>query len=144
MFKKKEHNIENRLIIVEQVVRDLMKLVGDECDIHTKELNGLKTEVNQLKEQMKYPMYTVTYAPTGGVVSTPSNDVGIHSGIKLSANETYYPALDAYCVKCKEKRGMQEMKIKVSDSGRRMAQGRCAVCGTKMNRILGKTAREQW
>ena len=44
---------------------------------------------------------------------------------------------DAYCVKCKEKRDF-EGPVKVSDSGRRMAQGICPVCGTKVNRILGK------
>ena len=44
---------------------------------------------------------------------------------------------DAYCVKCKEKRDF-EGTVKVSDSGRRMAQGICPVCGTKVNRILGK------
>ena len=44
---------------------------------------------------------------------------------------------DAYCVKCKEKRAF-EGHVKVSDSGRRMAQGICPVCGTKVNRILGK------
>ena len=31
-----------------------------------------------------------------------------------------------------------EGTVKVSDSGRRMAQGICPVCGTKVNRILGK------
>jgi hypothetical protein len=44
---------------------------------------------------------------------------------------------EGYCVKCKEKRQF-EGEVKVSDSGRRMAQGTCPVCGTKMNRILGK------
>jgi hypothetical protein len=44
---------------------------------------------------------------------------------------------EAYCVKCKEKRQF-EGTVKVSDSGRRMAQGICPVCGTKVNRILGK------
>jgi hypothetical protein len=44
---------------------------------------------------------------------------------------------DAYCVKCKEKRDFTG-EIKVSESGRRMAQGICPVCGTKLNRILGK------
>ncbi|CAB4670907.1 unannotated protein [freshwater metagenome] len=43
----------------------------------------------------------------------------------------------AYCVKCKEKRAFTG-EVKVSDSGRRMAQGICSVCGTKLNRILGK------
>lgn len=45
---------------------------------------------------------------------------------------------DAYCVMCKEKRDMKNGVIKVSDSGRRMAAGVCPICGTKMNRILGK------
>jgi hypothetical protein len=44
---------------------------------------------------------------------------------------------EAYCVKCKEKREF-EGTVKVSDSGRRMAQGICPTCGTKVNRILGK------
>ena len=44
---------------------------------------------------------------------------------------------NGYCVKCKEKRDF-DVEGKVSESGRRMAQGTCPVCGTKMNRILGK------
>lgn len=44
---------------------------------------------------------------------------------------------DAYCVRCKDKRYF-EGKVITSDSGRRMAQGRCDECGTKLNRILGK------
>lgn len=46
---------------------------------------------------------------------------------------------DAYCVKCKEKREMKDGHVKTSDSGRRMAFGICPICGTKLNRILGKT-----
>jgi len=43
---------------------------------------------------------------------------------------------DAYCVKCKEKR---EFTGEVHETnGRRMAKGICPVCGTKLNRILGK------
>jgi len=44
---------------------------------------------------------------------------------------------EAYCVKCKEKRQF-EGTVNVSDSGRRMAKGKCPVCGTTVNRILGK------
>ncbi|MGH3326747.1 MAG: DUF5679 domain-containing protein [Streptomycetales bacterium] len=44
---------------------------------------------------------------------------------------------DAYCVKCKQKRDFTG-EVKVTDSGRRMAQGICPECGTKLNRILGK------
>jgi hypothetical protein len=48
--------------------------------------------------------------------------------------------MDAYCVACKEKTLMMDgYRIKVSDSGRRMAQGKCSKCKvTKVNRILGK------
>lgn len=46
---------------------------------------------------------------------------------------------DAYCVKCKEKRDLKGATVRVSDSGRRMAMGNCPVCGTKINRILGKS-----
>ena len=48
----------------------------------------------------------------------------------------YYKG-DAYCVKCKEKREFEGV-VKTSDSGRRMAVGKCNECGTKLNRILGK------
>jgi hypothetical protein len=44
---------------------------------------------------------------------------------------------EGYCVKCKEKREF-DGEVSVSESGRRMAKGTCPVCGTKMNRILGK------
>ncbi len=47
--------------------------------------------------------------------------------------ETY----NGYCVKCKEKRDF-DGQVVVNDKGTRMAQGSCPVCGTKMNRILGK------
>ena len=42
-----------------------------------------------------------------------------------------------YCVKCKEKR-QAEGEIRVNEKGTKMAQGSCPVCGTKLNRILGK------
>ncbi|MBI1759345.1 MAG: hypothetical protein HYR62_08995 [Actinobacteria bacterium] len=45
---------------------------------------------------------------------------------------------NGYCVKCKEKRDF-EGEVAISDSGRRMAKGSCPICGTKMNRILGKS-----
>ena len=47
--------------------------------------------------------------------------------------ETY----NGYCVKCKDKRDF-EGQVVTTDSGRRMAKGKCPVCGTTMNRILGK------
>ena len=44
---------------------------------------------------------------------------------------------EAYCVKCREKRKF-EGKIIEMKSGMQAAQGVCPVCGTKVNRILGK------
>ena len=41
-----------------------------------------------------------------------------------------------YCVKCKESR--EATGDVVVSNNRRMAKGICPVCGTKMNRILGK------
>lgn len=47
--------------------------------------------------------------------------------------ETY----NGYCVKCKEKRDFQGT-VAISKTGMRMAKGACPVCGTTVNRILGK------
>lgn len=50
--------------------------------------------------------------------------------------------MEAFCVKCKKKREMQDAKeIIMKGKGgtkRRAATGTCPVCGTKMFRILGK------
>jgi hypothetical protein len=53
----------------------------------------------------------------------------------MTSNDTY--AGEFYCVKCKEKREA-EGKVVVSENGRRMAKATCPVCGTNLNRILGK------
>jgi hypothetical protein len=44
---------------------------------------------------------------------------------------------NGYCVKCKEKRDFQGT-VEVSKTGMNMAKGKCPVCGTTVNRILGK------
>jgi len=44
---------------------------------------------------------------------------------------------EGYCVKCKTKRVMTDPH-EVTTNGRRMLKGTCPVCGTNMNRILGK------
>jgi hypothetical protein len=44
---------------------------------------------------------------------------------------------EAYCVKCKAKREF-EGDVVVNDKGTKMAKGKCHVCGTTLNRILGK------
>ncbi len=40
--------------------------------------------------------------------------------------------------KCREKREFDGQEVEITKNGRRAAQGTCPVCGTKMNRILGK------
>src|SRR5437879_3036026 len=46
---------------------------------------------------------------------------------------------EAYCVKCREKREFEGEEVTLKN-GRRAAQGKCPVCGTKVMRILGKSA----
>jgi Domain of unknown function (DUF5679) len=42
-----------------------------------------------------------------------------------------------YCVKCKDKR-QATGEVQVNAKGTRMAKAKCPVCGTNLNRILGK------
>jgi hypothetical protein len=44
---------------------------------------------------------------------------------------------NGYCVKCKDKRDF-EGEVTETKTGMRMAKGKCPVCGTTVNRILGK------
>jgi len=43
----------------------------------------------------------------------------------------------AYCVKCKEKKEIQNPEEVTMKNGRSALKGKCAVCGTGMFRILG-------
>jgi hypothetical protein len=54
-------------------------------------------------------------------------------GTVVETTEKY----NGYCVKCKEKRDF-EGSVTISKTGMRMAKGKCPVCGTTVNRILGK------
>ena len=42
-----------------------------------------------------------------------------------------------YCVKCKAKRHASG-NVVVNAKGTKMAKGKCPVCGTNLNRILGR------
>jgi hypothetical protein len=46
---------------------------------------------------------------------------------------------EGYCVKCREKRSF-EGEVKELKNGSKAAQGACSVCGTKMTRMLPKSA----
>jgi Domain of unknown function (DUF5679) len=43
---------------------------------------------------------------------------------------------EAYCVKCKTKREFDGEEVTMKN-GRKAARGKCPVCGTTLNRILG-------
>lgn len=44
-----------------------------------------------------------------------------------------------YCVKCKAKGEMKDVKIAVLSNGMDAAKGTCPTCGTKMCKIIGKS-----
>ncbi len=47
-------------------------------------------------------------------------------------------ALEAYCVKCREKREIKDEKEVTMKNGRPAVEGVCPVCGTKLFRMVGK------
>jgi hypothetical protein len=75
-----------------------------------------------------------TAAPAGKLDEVPADDRFDNSKEAVMA-ETW--SGEFYCVKCKEKREASG-EVKVNDKGTRMAKGVCPVCGTNLNRILGK------
>ena len=46
-------------------------------------------------------------------------------------------ATEAYCVKCREKREMKGEREVTMKNGRNALEGTCAVCGTKLFRMVG-------
>lgn len=45
---------------------------------------------------------------------------------------------EGYCVKCKKKTEMNDVKEVINKRGMRMARGKCPTCDTTVCRILGK------
>lgn len=43
---------------------------------------------------------------------------------------------EGYCVKCRTKRTVKNGEVKKTANGRKMAQGTCPVCKTKVTRFL--------
>ncbi len=50
----------------------------------------------------------------------------------------YCDTMEAYCVKCKQKREMKEPKEVTMKNGKKATTGTCPSCGTKMFKIGGK------
>jgi len=46
--------------------------------------------------------------------------------------------MEAYCMKCKQKREVKNAEEKVNEKGLKMIKGQCSVCGTNVAKILGK------
>ena len=46
-------------------------------------------------------------------------------------------AVEAYCVKCKAKRDMEDPKENIMANGRKAMKGTCPTCGTGMFKIMG-------
>lgn len=46
--------------------------------------------------------------------------------------------MEGYCVKCREKREMNNAEETVTSRGMKIAKGQCSVCNTNMAKILGK------
>lgn len=51
--------------------------------------------------------------------------------------------MEGYCLKCREKREMQDAKEVTLKNERTAMQGTCAVCGTKITVMGGKKAAEK-
>ena len=45
---------------------------------------------------------------------------------------------EAYCVKCKSKRNMNDEQQVTLKNGRKALKGKCSECGTSMFKIMGK------
>ena len=74
---------------------------------------------------------------TAGYGFHTSTGAGIdRRAIVTERKSTMAESYNGYCVKCKDKRDFDGDIAETN--GRRMAKGTCPVCGTKMNRILGK------
>jgi Domain of unknown function (DUF5679) len=79
------------------------------------------------------PAKTLSTAP--GPVPPLDQRADDHRARRQIMAETY--SGEFYCVKCKEKREASG-EVHVNDKGTRMAKAKCPVCGTNLNRILGK------
>ncbi|WP_126549541.1 DUF5679 domain-containing protein [Dictyobacter kobayashii] len=54
----------------------------------------------------------------------------------VAHDDSVAPLPDAYCVKCRTKRGMQNAKKIVTKNGRNAMEGTCPVCGTRLFRFM--------
>ena len=75
----------------------------------------------------------------GGRLERPRNLSGSVPEGEAGGKEKEMAKYEAYCVKCRAKREFEGEETTLKN-GRRAAQGKCPVCGTKVMRILGKAS----
>lgn len=49
---------------------------------------------------------------------------------------------EGYCVKCRKKQSIKDGVVKETPNGRKMVQGICPVCKTKVTRFLANPKKE--
>lgn len=59
----------------------------------------------------------------------------VHEGVPVSIPTEVTMAIEAYCVKCKAKKIMQDPVEGVTKNGKPITKGKCPDCGTTVCRI---------
>lgn len=59
----------------------------------------------------------------------------VHEGVPVSISTEVIMAIEAYCVKCKAKKIMQDPVEGVTKNGKPITKGKCPDCGTTVCRI---------
>lgn len=67
----------------------------------------------------------------------PGNEANTLETEEITANGAGTKTLEAYCVKCRQKRPMQDAKKVVTKKGRNAMEGTCPICGTRLFRFIG-------
>ncbi len=68
----------------------------------------------------------------------PAPSFDAESANKHSEAEIVLETVEAYCVKCRQKRALQEAKPVITKKGRHAMEGMCPVCGTKLFRFIAR------
>ncbi|HEX7737860.1 MAG TPA: alpha/beta fold hydrolase [Ktedonobacteraceae bacterium] len=90
--------------------------------------------VNQAAQEFNTD--AVNLAPADSL-STPDTQEIEHKPGELAGGKTAKLEIIAYCVKCKQRRPMQDAHEVIMKNGRPAMRGVCPVCGTGLNRIGG-------
>lgn len=84
---------------------------------------------------------TQEVAPTFQEAESPAEDT--HEAPETTTDDDSGETYTGYCVKCQESREFHG-EVSETANGRRMAKGKCPVCGTKVNRLLKNVTQDEW